>query len=206
MNPFQYSSSIKDFISTDENAIMGVLAQSNSFDSKRTTIHSWKEEIDTLKMALKDYLSEEGFVAFEYTIPRVEGRIDCIIGLRGILFVLEFKTGDAQEIKADKSQLSQYVTDLKNFHFESYDIPIAPMWVVPGAEVPGAEVIPPTSNECIFGVMTVSDATISEVMKEVLATEMVIYVPEGSDEDHTRKREFYHSTYNYFKRIGIKEI
>ena len=35
---------------------------------------------------------------------------------------------------------------------------------------------------------------------------MVIYVPEGSDEDHTRKREFYHSTYNYFKRIGIKEI
>ena len=171
MNPFQYSSSIKEFFSTDENAIMGFLAQNNSFDSKRTTINSWKEEIETLKIALKDYQSEDGFVTFEYTIPRVEGRIDCIIGLRGILFVLEFKTGDAQDINADKSQLLQYVTDLKNFHFESYDIPIAPMWVMPDAEVPSADVIQPTSNECIFGIMTVSNATISEVMKEVLATD-----------------------------------
>lgn len=170
MNPFQYSSSIKEFFSTDENAIMGFLAQNNSFDSKRTTINSWKEEIETLKIALKDYQSEDGFVTFEYTIPRVEGRIDCIIGLRGILFVLEFKTGDAQDVNADKSQLLQYVTDLKNFHFESYDIPIAPMWVMPDAEVPSADVIQPTSNECIFGIMTVSNATISEVMKEVLAT------------------------------------
>ena len=35
---------------------------------------------------------------------------------------------------------------------------------------------------------------------------MVIYVPEGNNEDHTRKSEFYNSTYNYFKQIGIKEI
>ncbi len=35
---------------------------------------------------------------------------------------------------------------------------------------------------------------------------MVIYVPEGNNEDHTRKCEFYNSTYNYFKQIGIKEI
>ncbi len=35
---------------------------------------------------------------------------------------------------------------------------------------------------------------------------MVIYVPEGDNEDHTRKCEFYNSTYNYFKQIGIKEI
>ncbi|MBR6043153.1 MAG: DUF2075 domain-containing protein [Paludibacteraceae bacterium] len=35
---------------------------------------------------------------------------------------------------------------------------------------------------------------------------MVIYVPVGNNEDHTRKSEFYNSTYNYFKQIGIKEI
>lgn len=35
---------------------------------------------------------------------------------------------------------------------------------------------------------------------------MVIYIPEGNDEDHTRKREFYDSTYKYFKEIGIIEI
>ena len=35
---------------------------------------------------------------------------------------------------------------------------------------------------------------------------MVVVIPEGSEEDHTRKREYYDVTYNYFKEIGFKEI
>ncbi len=35
---------------------------------------------------------------------------------------------------------------------------------------------------------------------------MVIVVPEGNKEDHTRQPEFYNSTYEYFKEIGLKEI
>lgn len=35
---------------------------------------------------------------------------------------------------------------------------------------------------------------------------MVIYVPEGNNEDLTRKSEFYDNTYNYLKQIGIQEI
>jgi DUF2075 family protein len=35
---------------------------------------------------------------------------------------------------------------------------------------------------------------------------MVIVVPEGNNEDHTRKPEFYNATYNYLKGIGIKTI
>lgn len=171
MIPYQYSSSIKDFMGADENSIIGVLTQSNAFDSKRTTIVSWNEEIGTLKIALNHYQSEEGFVAFEYSIPRVDGRIDCVIGLRGILFVLEFKTGDTQDINADKEQLIQYVTDLKNYHFESYDIPIVPMWVVPNADVPDARVMRPTTNENIFGLMSVSNSTIPYVFKKVLASD-----------------------------------
>lgn len=171
MDPYQYYSTIKEFFATDENAIIGVLTQSNAFDSKRTTIASWKEEITTLKIALNAYREEDGFVAFEYTIPRVDGRIDCVIGLRGILFVLEFKTGEAQDANADKEQLLQYVTDLKNYHFESYDLPIAPMWVVPSADVPLARVMQPTTNENIFGLMLVCDATIAEVVSKVLSCE-----------------------------------
>lgn len=171
MNPYQYTASIKDFFSTDENYIIGVLTQTNAFDSKRTTIASWKEEINTLKVALKNYRGEDGFVAFEYTIPRVDGRVDCIIGLRGILFVLEFKTGETQDINVDKEQLMQYVIDLKNYHFESYDIPIAPMWVVPNANVPVARVIRPATNENIFDLMSVSDSTISDVVGKVLSSE-----------------------------------
>ena len=171
MNQYQYSSTIKDFFAADENAIIGVLTQDNDFDSRRTTIASWKEEITTLKIALIDFQTEDGFVAFEYTILRVDGRIDCVIGLRGILFVLEFKTGDSQDVNADKEQLLQYVTDLKNFHFESYDIPIAPMWVVPKADMDVARVMRPTTNENIFGLMTVCDSTIVAVMRKILASD-----------------------------------
>ena len=35
---------------------------------------------------------------------------------------------------------------------------------------------------------------------------MVIVVPEGNKEDHTRQPEYYNSTYEYFKEIGLKEI
>lgn len=171
MDPYQYSSEIKNLFSEDENAIIGVLTQDNDFDTKRTTVESWKEEIHTLKIALSDYSTEDGFVAFEYTIPRIGGRIDCVVGLRGILFVLEFKTGDTPDVNADKEQLIQYVTDLKNFHFESYDIPIVPMWVLPGADVPVANVMRPKTNENIFGLLTVSDSTISEAIRKILVSE-----------------------------------
>ena len=35
---------------------------------------------------------------------------------------------------------------------------------------------------------------------------MIICVPEGNPEDHTRLPEFYDGTYNYLKSIGLKEI
>tara|TARA_B100000378_G_C17886714_1_gene357615 strand:- start:88 stop:699 length:612 start_codon:yes stop_codon:yes gene_type:complete len=35
---------------------------------------------------------------------------------------------------------------------------------------------------------------------------MIIVVPEGDHEDHTRQPEFYDSTYNYLKRIGLKSM
>jgi len=35
---------------------------------------------------------------------------------------------------------------------------------------------------------------------------MVIVIPEGNEEDHTRKKEYYDGTYNYLKEIGLQTI
>jgi hypothetical protein len=35
---------------------------------------------------------------------------------------------------------------------------------------------------------------------------MAIFVPTGSDDDHSRNRELYDGIYNYLKEIGVKEI
>ena len=35
---------------------------------------------------------------------------------------------------------------------------------------------------------------------------MVIFVPEGSDEDQTRRSELYDETFEYLKNCGIEEL
>ncbi len=35
---------------------------------------------------------------------------------------------------------------------------------------------------------------------------LVIVVPEGDDEDYTRKREYYDGTYEYLKQVGLREL
>lgn len=152
---------------------MHMLTENNEFSSiRRTTMDSWHEEVRTIRKALSEYKEENGFVAFEYTIPRVGGRIDCIIGLRGILFVLEFKTGEEQNADADKEQLEQYVIDLKNFHFESYDIPIAPIWVVPHAELAPVKVRKPSNKQLLFEMATVCDTSIEDCFKQILSKDI----------------------------------
>lgn len=169
MTPFQFASTISSFYNTDEDEIVHILTENNQFSStRRTTMESWHEEVRSIRLALSAYKSEQGFVAFEYTIPRVGGRIDCVIGLRGILFVLEFKTGESQNATADKEQLEQYIIDLKNYHFESYDIPIAPIWVIPKAILEPCRVSKPPSNKLIYSLITVCDATIADCFKKIL--------------------------------------
>ena len=34
---------------------------------------------------------------------------------------------------------------------------------------------------------------------------MIIFIPNGSEIDHTRPESFYNGTWNYFKEIGIEE-
>ncbi len=150
-----------------------MLTENNEFSSiRRTTIDSWHEEVRSIRIALEKYHREDGFIAFEYTIPRVGGRIDCVIGLKGVLFVLEFKTGEEQNADADKEQLEQYVIDLKNFHFESYDVPIAPIWVVPQAELEPCRISIPSSNKQLFSMATVCDKTIADCFQKILSKDL----------------------------------
>jgi hypothetical protein len=36
--------------------------------------------------------------------------------------------------------------------------------------------------------------------------DIVIVVPEGNPEDHTRKAEYYNTTFEYLKELGIKVL
>lgn len=94
--------------------------------------------------------------------------------MKGILFVLEFKTGYGQDADSDKQQLEQYVLDLKNFHFESYDIPIAPIWVVPNESLEPCCITKPKTNKLVFSTSTVCNATIADCIRDILSKDIGI--------------------------------
>ncbi|MBO7672904.1 hypothetical protein J6S88_05790, partial [bacterium] len=87
-----YSNSIKNFLSQNEDEIFGIIAKNDEYDSVCKQKDAWIAQIRLLKNALIKY--SNGSIIFEYTIPRVGGRIDNVVLLDGTIFVLEFKVGN----------------------------------------------------------------------------------------------------------------
>lgn len=132
MTEAQYFGTIPTFLSKGTNEILGEIFSGEQFDATIKTREAWLSEIDIMRETLTQYMQEPtSLIFFEYTIPRVGGRMDCGVILKNVLFVIEFKTGSSnEELSSYKKQLMQYVVDLKNFHFESYDIPLIPVLVI----------------------------------------------------------------------------
>ncbi len=75
--------------STDE--IIGAITRSNEFDSSFLQNKSWEQQIPILKIALQGY---DGEVFFEVSIPRMGKRVDTLVIIKNVVFVLEFKVGE----------------------------------------------------------------------------------------------------------------
>lgn len=94
---------------------------------------AWDEEIKLLKdcfndESCSDYI-KNGYIAFEYTIPRLGKRPDVILLIQGIVFVLEFKIGETSASKSQKNQALGYAEALKHYHFRSWNRVIIPILI-----------------------------------------------------------------------------
>ena len=127
MERFFYQSNISGFLADSEDAILGALARNNSFDLVDLQRNAWLYEITFLKNLLRNESS--GHIIFEYSIPRLGKRIDAILLLHGIVFVLEFKVGAKEYLRQDLEQVWDYALDLKNFHEASHNLTIVPILV-----------------------------------------------------------------------------
>lgn len=54
--------------------------------------NSWTQQIPILKSELRDF---EGDIFFEFSIPRMGKRVDTLLIIKNIVFVLEFKVGES---------------------------------------------------------------------------------------------------------------
>lgn len=123
---YYYFNSIKDFLSDSNDEILGKLAHNNDFSLELTQRTAWMSEINILKGILGNY---EGSVFFEYSIPRMGRRIDVVLIIKSVIFVLEFKVGEKEYQAYAVDQVWDYALDLKNFHETSHELLIAPVLI-----------------------------------------------------------------------------
>jgi hypothetical protein len=132
MERFFYQNNITGFLVDSEDTILGALARNNSFNLVDLQRNAWLYEITFLKNLLRNESS--GHIIFEYSIPRLGKRIDAILLLHGIVFVLEFKVGAKEYLRLDLEQVWDYALDLKNFHEASRNLTIVPILVATDAD------------------------------------------------------------------------
>lgn len=126
-----YHNQFTGFISDDVQSILGILCDGYHGDVQSTQIEAWKSEIALMKRVLLPYQSESGKIIFEYDIPRLGKRIDVVLLLKGIIFCIEFKTGNKDALaEADVDQVLDYALDLTNFHKFSENRLIVPILIV----------------------------------------------------------------------------
>lgn len=130
-----YSSSITNFLLQPSAEIMGLLANANRFTLEQTQRNAWISQIEFLKLELAGIA--DGEIHFEFAIPRMGKRADCVIIYRNVVFVLEFKVGATEIDRVAVEQVHDYALDLKNFHSGSHAAAIVPVAIATKAITKG---------------------------------------------------------------------
>ncbi|MGE5356605.1 MAG: DUF2075 domain-containing protein [Deltaproteobacteria bacterium] len=126
MNRAYYSASINEFLNSPLGEIIGTLSINSDFSVEQNQIEAWKTEINILKKVLNHY---DGKVYFEFAIPRMGKRIDVLLIIKSIIFILEFKVGEKEYPAYAIDQVLDYALDMKNFHETSHDKFLAPILI-----------------------------------------------------------------------------
>lgn len=121
-----YSGTLAEFCAADRDEIFARMARQNDFDLTGTQRDAWLEQAAILARALAGHA---GSIYLEFTIPRMGPRIDAVVIIGPVIFVLEFKVGETAFSARDLEQVVDYALDLHNFHEGSHTAYIAPVLV-----------------------------------------------------------------------------
>jgi hypothetical protein len=126
-----YSNNIQDFLLDPDSSILGELAANHSNRTlEELQVNAWRKQITILKNQLTEF---DGQIYFEFAIPRMGKRVDNIVIINNVAFIIEFKVGDGGYEKHAIEQVIDYTIDLKNFHEGSHVIKLIPVLVATNA-------------------------------------------------------------------------
>ena len=170
-NRYFYQSSIRDFITENIDTIYGKISKCDEGDSVAEQKYAWSEEIETMKQVLQLWSDEYGKILFEYSIPRLGKRIDVVVLLRGIVFVIEFKAGQEHYLQADMEQVMDYALDLKNFHLDSHHRTIVPILVATEAVKSSQQLFFSVYDDKIYNPLLTNGAHLQSLISAIIEKE-----------------------------------
>ena len=164
---YYYGDSIEIFISKSTNEIIGAITKSNQFDSNQNTNKSWESQIEILQTQLSNL---KGNIYFEFSIPRMGKRIDCLLIIRNIIFIIEFKVGEKEFLNANYEQVWDYALDLKNFHKPSHDALLIPILLATEAKEESFQFIQTSHNDNLYKPLRANKRNIREIIEHCLSS------------------------------------
>jgi Schlafen group 3, DNA/RNA helicase domain len=160
-----YSSTISRFCEESPLQILGAITAANQFALLGTQRDAWVEQIELLQPILKPF---EGSIYLEYSIPRMGKRVDVLLIINGVIFVVEFKVGAPKFLGGDIDQVVDYALDLRNFHEGSHDAYIVPVLVATETESAYRTSVLPSKDK-LFSPIFCNGLGLAEIIHDVLS-------------------------------------
>jgi schlafen family protein len=160
-----YADTISNFCSAPSETILGILASNNEFSLELTQREAWLQQIDILKNILPYY---NGSIFFEYSIPRMGKRIDVVLIIQNVIFVLEFKIGEKEFLLSASDQVLDYSLDLKNFHETSHEHLIAPILIATAAKDNLPIIVATPQNDNLLFTIKTNVSLLDDAIRNVL--------------------------------------
>ena len=177
MNRAYYSATIEDFLNTSHEEIIGKITLKNEFSLEQTQKDAWLAEIIILREVLSPY---KGSIYFEYSIPRMGQRIDVVLLIGAVIFILEFKIGEKEYNANAIDQVMDYALDLKNFHESSHEQFIAPILIATKAKSSYSTIAATPQNDKLLLPIKSNIGLLGKIIEDVLC------FSEGNDINRTQ--------------------
>jgi hypothetical protein len=148
--------------------VFGILAKNPEFDLAATQKEAWLEQIAFLQRSLEGL---SGVLLLEFNIPRMGSRVDAVLLIGPVVFVVEFKVGEASFNRADVEQVWDYALDLKNFHETSHLVSLVPILIATEAKESAPVTLAKDADGVYRPILIYPDgfrATIQTVLAEVI--------------------------------------
>mgnify|MGYP001355723392 CR=1 FL=1 len=162
---YYYRNSIDNFLISSDNEILGAIDYGNNFDTIALQKRAWEEQIPILKEALEGY---RGDIFFEFSIPRMGKRVDALVIIHNVVFVIEFKVGEYQFLNYNIDQVWDYALDLKNFHKPSHSALLVPILVATEASSRKIEIEFTSHNDNLLRPILVNAQTLKTAISRVV--------------------------------------